>query len=210
MFGRLLPHPANIILAVVLGTAVWGQADNAPRRDSVQGTIVLSTGEKVAGRIFMTRTKRLRVRDAAGKLHEFKLDKLARLTISVTRVRIEKEWYFKEEGSPEKVYSGRTYPRLDFALTLTPKEGKKKTYSVPRGQPIFVQTADGKRRRFVLQPYLKGEVGQSPADLVYAKEIVLSPKKAVTSAPPAKTDKARSEQESTPEDNARSEKARPR
>ena len=146
--------------------------------DAREGVIKPSKGEKIEGRIFMTRGKLLRVWDPVQQCYrDFTLKKLSRLTINVKQQRIEREWRFKEEGNAEKVYTGRIYPRLDFTMTLTLSDGKRLDCTIPRGQPIYVQPAEGKKKRFIIQPYLKGEPGQTPGDLVYLKEVVFDVKK---------------------------------
>jgi hypothetical protein len=167
-------------LCLVMGVLAAFSLQAAPR-GSVEGMAETSAGEKLSGYVYMTGGKRLRVRDKKGELYDIKLTKLKKLRINVIKIRIEKEWYFKEEGNPEKIFSGRTYPRIDFNLTLTFKTGKEVTYRIPRGQPIYVLPKEGKdgkppkKRRFILQPYVKGEIGQTPKDLIHLKEVVLGP-----------------------------------
>ena len=169
------PQICLVLLVCVLGLGMRSGAEGAASGDVVPGTIILSTGEKICGEVFLTRGKRLRIWDLERELYrDFELKKIAQMRIKVKRQRIEKEWRFKEEGSPEKVFTGRFYPRLDFTLTLTLLNGKRVECNLVRGQPLYVQPPQGKKRRFILQPHLKGEVGQTPGLLVYPKEIVLA------------------------------------
>jgi hypothetical protein len=175
MGARLLKF--SVVLLAVSVAAASGAF--AGPRGAVRGTIQDSKGHKVSGHVFMTGGKPLRLRNAKGHLEDIPLRRLRRLVVNVTDVRIEKEWRFKGEGDPTKVTTGRTYPRLDFSLTVTPLDGKPKTYRIPRGQPIYVLPLDGARgkpparQRFILRPYLKGKIGQTPEDLVYPKDILL-------------------------------------
>jgi len=151
-------------------------ARGAAPPDAVDATIVLSNKKKLSGRTHLTRGKLLRLFDPKHKQYrDFKLNEFSRITANCTRKRVESEWYFKEEGNPEKVYTGRSYPRLDFTLTATfKKNGRKLTFNIPKGQPIYLQPAKGKKKRFILQPFLRGKVGQTPKQLVYIKEIVFA------------------------------------
>jgi len=151
-------------------------ARGAVPADAVDATIALSNKKKIAGKIYLTRRKPLRLFDPKQKEYrDFKLSEFSRITLNCTRKRLEREWYFKEEGNPEKVYTGRTYPRLDFTLTATFKKKERKlTFNIPKGQPIYIQPAKGKKKTFVLQPFLRGGIGQTPEQLVYVKEIVFA------------------------------------
>ena len=165
---RLAALAAGVALALMTAGA-----ECATPRDAVEGTVVLSTGETISGKVFLTRGKRLRVYDDAQQCYrDFKLKKFSRLAINVKRQRMEREWRFKEEGNPEKVYTGRQYPRLDFTLTATLKNGRNLTSNIARGQPLYVQPVKGKRRRFLIQPHLQGKPEQTPGHLVYMKEVV--------------------------------------
>ena len=175
MGARLLRFSV-VLLAV--GVAAASDAFAGPR-GAIPGTIQDSKGHKVSGHVFMTGGKPLRLRNAKGHLEDIPLRRLRRLVVNVTDIQIEKEWRFKGEGDPTKIATGRTYPRLDFSLTVTPLDGKPKTYRIPHGQPIYVlplDSANGKpptKQRFILRPYLKGKIGQTPEDLVYPKDILL-------------------------------------
>lgn len=151
-------------------------AHGATPKNALDGTITLSNKQKLTGKIFMTRGKMLRLFDPKyEEYRDFKLNKFSRITINCVRERIEREWYFKEEGNPEKIYTGRRYPRLDFTVTVTFKKGGRKlTSNIVRGQPIYIQPAKEKKKRYILQPYLRGEMGQMLEQLVYMKEIVFN------------------------------------
>ena len=143
------------------------------------------------------RGRKLKVFDEGTQQYrEFSLSELSKLQVRVTRRRTEREWQFKEEGSAEKIFSGRTYPRLDFVLILTLKNKKSLKCNVAKGTPIYLKDAKGKRKRFLIQPHLKGEIGQTYKDLVYVREILLDApqeaaptKKKATGAASEKLDK---------------------
>ena len=180
-----------LLASVVAGVCAAPATRGATPKNALDGTITLSNQQKLTGKIFMTREKMLRLFDPKyGEYRDFKLDKFSRITINCVRERIEREWYFKEEGNPEKIYTGRQYPRLDFTVTVTFKKGSRKlTSNIARGQPIYIQPAKGKQKRYILQPYLRGEMDQTLEQLVYMKEIVFAePEDAKKKPEDAKTD----------------------
>ena len=195
----------TIICAVALADAGRGQTAGSqvpPRKKApLQGTVFLSTGEKLFGRLSLTRGKKLRVYDDdKQEYRDTMLHQLAKLQIIVKRTRIEKEWRFKEEGSPEKVFTDRTYPRLDFIMILTFKDKKKKplTCNIAKSMVLYLRDPDAKKdaqgrrkkpKRLFIQPHLKGEIGQKPSDLVHIKEIVFGPPKKKPKAEPEKQER---------------------
>ena len=139
------------------------------------GVIHFSNQEKLEGAISLTPGKRLLLRTPKQRRPlEVSLSDVAQIDVKVTRRQVLKEWRFKEEGSPEKMYTGQTYPRLDFGLVVSFTDGKKLECTVVKGTPIRVDVDDGKRRRVVLQNYMTGKIGQLPDDLVYIQKIVLA------------------------------------
>jgi len=152
-----------------------------------EGTIILSNKEQIHGQLSLTPGKRLRVWDTKRKRYrDIALAELSGIKVRVTRQRVEKEWRFKEEGNDEKVFTGRTYPRLEFGLTLTLGGKRRIEGRIARGTPLYLQPQKGKRRRFLIQPYMTGEAGRTAEQLVYLKEVVFGP--------PAKQEKKPSDQ----------------
>ena len=148
----------------------------AVRPDAREGMVLLSNDERVSGKLYLTRGKRLRAWDVQQKKYrDIALSELSLIEVRVAQERVEREWRFREEGSAEKVFTGRSYPRLDFTMTLQLTDGRRLEYRMTMGTPLYVQTPDGKRRRFLLQPHLKGEMGQTAGDLVYVKQVVFGP-----------------------------------
>ncbi len=175
-------HGLSFILASILGLVSPVVADveskptgNVVPSDARQAKITLASGATVAGKVYLTRGKRLRVWDPRQRRYrDFSISQLSRIEVRVTRERIEKEWRFKEEGSDEKVFTGRTYTRLDFDLRLTLAHGRRLDFKIAKGTPVYMETPQGKRRRFLIQPFMKGEVGQQRSQLVYPKEILFT------------------------------------
>lgn len=159
-----------------------------PRRDlfgaksqgtpqSVKGTIELSNGERMEGRLSLVGVPALELFDLEAKQwRELRLEELARIDAKVRSEAMEKEWRWKESGSDEKVFTGKAYPRrwLDHEITL--KDGKRFKAHV-RGAVLIVEIerpgADPVKKRLALKQYERGEAGQKLEDLVYVKAIVV-------------------------------------
>jgi hypothetical protein len=142
---------------------------------SREGTITLSDGTKIHGKIATTQDKPVRIWVEKEKDYEdVPFDQIASAEVEVLWERDEKEWNFKETGSDIKVYSGRTYPARQTQYTFTLTDG-----TVIKGDvvcPLYVTTddgkgADGKSRTYVLYKRDKGEIGQTLKDRPYVKSL---------------------------------------
>jgi len=156
-------------------------------RDSVPGVVHTSDGKVFAGEVFLTPGKQLPLFDPVRKENILiALRDLDWLEVSVVAERVEREWRFKEEGSDEKVFTGKTYPRRDYALTLQRRGGKPQRVELANGVPLYVlphisREAAGKEGavaqappkpvRFFLQPYDRGEPGMELKDIVYVRRV---------------------------------------
>ena len=148
------------------------RADVGARKDAVPGYIELSSGAKVPGRICTTRAKRLKIYNLKGKVYEYvPVPACKRMEAVVEWERDDKEWRFKEAGTPEKVYTGRSYPVRSLAWRLTLRNDHEIVGHI-LGQPVFVQEG-GKAERYILHQRDKGAMGGNLADLVYIRRIVL-------------------------------------
>jgi hypothetical protein len=144
------------------------------RKDAVPGCIELSSGQKIPGKIYTTRAKRLKIYNLKRELFEYvPVPAIKRIDVTVEWERLEKEWRFKEAGSPEKIYSGREYPVRSLVWTLTLRNDHQITGHI-LGQPLYIQH-DGKAERFILHQRDKGEMGQKLEDLVYVRRLALGP-----------------------------------
>jgi hypothetical protein len=136
------------------------------------GTVTLSDGTVVAGKVATTPEKPIRVWVAEEKQYEdVPLSQVASAEAQVTWEREDPEWNFKESGSDIKVYSGKTYPARETAYKFTLTDGTVLTGGVVA--PLYVTTDDGKTRTLVLHKRDKGNVGQKLADLVYVNRVDL-------------------------------------
>ena len=163
------------------GTAQAAKQEPAPivkpkvaRQDARDGTIILSSGKKIVGKLFLTQGKRLRVFDPKQNgYRDFSLTQLSKIDVRVTRERVNREWRFEGEGSAVKLYTGRSSVQLNFDLTLTLPDGRQLPCSASKGQPINVQPENGKKRRFLIPRYVEGKIGQERKDLEFVKQIIL-------------------------------------
>jgi hypothetical protein len=140
------------------------------RQDAVPGVIRLSGGEAVPGHLYTTRAKRLKIYNLARKRYEFvPVPALASIETVIEWERQDREWRFKEAGSPEKVYTGRSYPVRMHAWRLTLLNGHEIVGHI-LGQPFYAER-DGKVERFILHQRDKGEMGKTLADLVHIRRV---------------------------------------
>ncbi len=145
-------------------------ADAAKADAGRDGTLTLSDGTTVTGKVATTAEKPVRVWVEADKEYtDVPLSMVKTIEASVTWERDEPEWNFKESGSDVKVYSGKTYPARETTHTLTLADGT--AVSGPVLAPLYVTTADGKQATYVLHKRDKGAVGTTLAKLVYVKKV---------------------------------------
>ncbi len=190
----------SLLSAVALAATMWGAAGQAAeeppalnpfgpavptREDAVPGYIELSNGQVVAGKIYMTRDKRVKVYDAELKRQrEIPLNRIQEIECTVLKEWMEKEWRFRELAKDEKEYTGRSYPAREYSHTVTLSDGRK--IEGPLAEVIYVEpdtggdsrSAGGNRPyteplRFLLHKREKGDVGEDLKSLVYVRRIKL-------------------------------------
>ena len=188
-----LPLPTFMLAALLIGT--HSAADEPPvvspfgparsdRADAVAGYVELSDGSVYPGKIYLTRDKRLTLRDEKSKRQmEIPLRAVDRIECSIESEWMEKEWKFKELASNEKIYTGRTYPAREYLHRITLRDDR--TITGPLSGIVYVQpytyspTQPGvyrtpvKAERFLLNKRGKGEVGEKLESLRYVKLIKL-------------------------------------
>lgn len=153
------------------------------REDAVPGYVELSDGQIIAGKIFMTRDKRVKIYDQEmQRQREIPLNRIKEIQCVVVSERMEKEWRFKETAADVKEYTGRTYPAREYTHRVTLADGR--TLEGPLSEVLYVQpdpgeTARGGYRpeieplRFILYKTHKGPVGTDLKSLVYVKSVKL-------------------------------------
>jgi len=149
------------------GTPLKNDAENDQSRP---GELLMSDGTRIKGKIATTIDKPIRIWVEKEKDYEdVPLDQIVSAEVKVLWERDEKEWNFKETGSDIKVYSGRTYPARQVQYKFTLTDG-----TIIEGDvvaPLYVTTADGKTKTYVLYKRDKGEIGQTLKDRVYVKTV---------------------------------------
>ena len=144
----------------------------AERPDAVPGRLERSDGGVFRGRLYLTRDKRLELyADAEKKWHQLKLEDLAALRWEVEFEQEEREWRWKENGSDEKVYTGRKKVDRRYRTVAKRKDGTEIRGHI-RGTVIYVKPEKGEERRFFLYWNQPADFDQKPEDLVYVKEVV--------------------------------------
>ncbi|MGA2031138.1 MAG: hypothetical protein ABSG68_02675 [Thermoguttaceae bacterium] len=153
----------------------------AVRDDAVPGYVELSDGSIHAGRIYLTRDKRLQVYDQQlERQREIPLSAVRQIECVVKRAWMEKEWRFKETTTDEKMFTGRVYPSREYVHKVTLQDGC--TIAGPLSAVVYVQASDqrsadpgdaSKTERFILNQRSKGELGKTLDSLVFVKWIKL-------------------------------------
>jgi hypothetical protein len=144
------------------------------RSDALPGVVLLSDGRLIPGGVYGTREKPWRVYVAKEKRWR-RIPPLAVLSITpkIVEEKMDLEWRWKATGEPEKVYTGRKIPVRRFLWTFHLMDDTTVTGAV-KGQPLWVETADGRQGPFILHERSKGKPGRSLEDLVYVKKVIIS------------------------------------
>jgi len=146
----------------------------ATRPDGVPGYVELSNGLKVPGQVYTTRAKRLKIFNVDGEVYEYvPVPACQRIEAVVEWARVDRQWRFKEAGSPEKVYTGESYPVRMLSWRLTLRNGHEIVGHI-LGQPLYVEH-NRKRERFILHKRDKGPLGKTLEDLVYVRRVEFGP-----------------------------------
>lgn len=143
------------------------------RPDAQPGYIELSDGTVLPGTIYTTREKPFSVFEAASNsFRRIPPVIVRRIDAEVVWERDEPDWRWKEGGSDEKIYTGRTYPARMLRYTFTLVNGQKIAGTVQ--QPIYVQPAGGGDPiQFILHERDKGPLDSKLSQLVYVKRVEL-------------------------------------
>lgn len=198
--GRGLPLILGLMLVVAIGAilgthppAVTGEEppainpfgpSAAVREDAIPGYIELSDGKIIAGAIYMTRDKRLKIFDSTlQRQREIPLDRVKQIECIVVSERMEKEWRFKETAADVKEYTGRSYPAREYRHRITLDDGR--TIEGPISEVLYVrpqasgtngkgsQNPSVEPQRFILYKTHKGPLGSDLKSLVYVKAVKL-------------------------------------
>jgi hypothetical protein len=166
----------------------------AGSNDYQPGAVYLSDGKILVGGIRLTPGKSLLVFHSARKQYmDIPLDALRELKVNIAAMREEKEWRFKEGGSPEKIFTGKVCHRLDYSFEFIAQDGKPLIADLAQGTPVYVlreqlgnedvkgrEAADKPEsakpktpEKLLLQPFQVGEPGQKLEEIAHITRIVL-------------------------------------
>ncbi len=146
--------------------------DRAERADARPGRIELSDGNTIRGAVWMTRGSTLEIfEDAKNLRHEMKFSDVARIENAVEEEKIIWEWRFKEGGSDEKIFTGRTCAYRRYSTVVTKTDGTTVKGHM-RGTVIYIDAPEGRHKYFLRQDH-RSEWGGKMSDLVYVKAVVL-------------------------------------
>ncbi len=171
---------------------------NDESQEKINGYLTRSDGRTIAGRLFLTRDKRIKIEDrATQRQREIPLSVISSIETLVIREWMEEEWRFKENANNEKYFTGRSYPARIYAYRVTLRDGRKiegnlseVVYLDPaevlveewskRASSEAKSSNDAKTRaelaatrRFILHKRDKGEPGETLDNLRYVKKIQL-------------------------------------
>ncbi len=133
------------------------------------GSVKLSNGDVYEGVVRFTKKDTLKVFDLdRKKFTTLAFSEIKSITVKVTKKEMRKSWVFKEEGSPEKIYTGGEYPRMDFEYAVTLTSG-----SSHRCHVVTTVYVDGGERtfKFVLKKKERGADGTKFTEIVYVSSI---------------------------------------
>ncbi len=143
-----------------------------PREYAVKATLTTSDDKTQAGLVYTTLGKPLKVFDREKeRFVSFRLSNIARIDVEIDEEWEEPVWYWKESGSDEKVYTGRTYPVRKYRTSVTFTDDRKITGTL--SGLVYLETENGEKKAHALYERQKRKEGQKPGDLVYVRSIVV-------------------------------------
>ncbi|MDD4892350.1 MAG: hypothetical protein PHU85_20700 [Phycisphaerae bacterium] len=142
------------------------------RDDVLPGYIELNDGSILPGWIYPTREKPWSVFEAESKsFRRIPPIVVRRIEAEVVWERDEPDWRWKENGSDEKIFTGRTYPARMVHYRFTLANGEKVNGTVQ--QPIHVRGETGDPVQFILHERDKGPLDSKLSSLIYVKHVEL-------------------------------------
>lgn len=184
--------PAVLFTGLVFGGDPPNPFSNARpvRSDAVAGAMQLSDGRILVGRIYLTRSHKLRIYDIKQeRIREVPLRAVREINAIVQKEWAEREWRFKANADNEKVYTGRTYPARIYLHEIKLKRGDAirgslaaVVYVEPNRKkgdaaktPNRTDAARPKPQRYLLHKRDKGKPGQALKELIYVRRILFGP-----------------------------------
>lgn len=158
-----------VLVAAVLGLA----AEGVSAAEWIEGTVRLSTGEELKGKIHFIGDHLLIHNEAQKREYTVRTNQIKRFQTIIEKRTMAKKWFFREDGRDVKVDTGQRYPVLHYITRVVFHDGTKLEGHI-KGKTIYVTTEDKKRYKFALRRQDEGQVGEKFEDLVYVKEIVFA------------------------------------
>ncbi len=131
--------------------------------------VIWSTGEVWEGKILGSGQGDLRLHDGV-RLWNWGVDALAALEWHPVTQRMERAWQFLEAGQTAKTFTGEHYPTLEVGCTATLADGSMKTGHLLT--TVFYLEQGGQTRKVIIRKKLRGQPGDSPADIRYPVRLV--------------------------------------
>ena len=139
------------------------------RDESRPGSITLSDGKVIKGRLSTTSRQPLHVWiEAEKRFEDVPFSLITSINVTVVLEEQTKEWNFVQSGSDIKEYSGKTYPTRVTEYTITEDDGSVVAGSV--AAPIYLEAGE-QSHGYILHKSQKGEIGQAIKDMVYVKSV---------------------------------------
>ncbi len=159
------------VFGLALAASAGGVFEKPPRDWVVSGTVRTSDGKTASGLLYTTLGKALKIYDPEKKKFvKFTLNEIKRIDVAIEIEKEEPYWYWKESGSDEKVYTGKTYPWRKYITTVTFSSGKKVGGYL---SGLIYLEKDGRKTRYTLHKRQKGKEGQKPKDLLYVTSVTI-------------------------------------
>ena len=148
--------------------------DRFTRADAVPGVAILSDGSVLPGGLFTTRDRDFEVWvESENQWRHVPLLMALSIEAVVIEEGLDKEWRWKEMGSDEKVFTGRSKPIRRFRWRFHLIDDSAVTGDV-KGQPLWVETPEKRLGPYILHERSDGEYGQTLAESVYLRRVVVS------------------------------------
>ena len=155
------------------------------------GTVELSNGEKLKGRLALTEGRTVRLFEIKTNSYtDVTFDKVQKIEVKVEYEKTQEEWAFKEGGNDEKILTGKHYIDRRYQVRFTLLDGKTATGYV-LGTVFYLTDEKNTKHRYFLHKDERGDVGQEAKDLIYVSVVTFD-------APPPSTPAATATPPATP------------
>ncbi len=162
-----------LLAAVVLSVAEEPQPNpEAPANEAEKprDVVTWSDGTEKVGTVFMRGTSHIRLFNLERKDYvQVAISDMARIDVEIEKASMQKVYRFKEEGSPEKIFSGETYPLHEYITRVTLRNGVEIETHLVAMMSLKVGKEEEKLPLVIKQ---SGSVTDNFEDLVYVKNIV--------------------------------------